>query len=799
VPLNAMLMAALAGMWLALAVAATLIGVRRVAQGDRALREARSIADLLAGAPAVPMLVHADDALDADPRVASRLGLDRVPLHLDDLDGERGIPRDDLARLRDAIAQTRTTARGFTLTITVPSSGHAYDVRGEPYSTAGDNHRAVLIWLLDVSGSQRSLTRLQKQVTRTTRALDGLSALIEAAPFPMWHRGPDLSLALVNGAYVRAIEAEDAEQVVLRGMELIEGGGGASPRASAASARERNAVITRTAPAIVSGERRMMRVTDVPIGDAGVAGYAIDVQELEEARADLGHFVRAQRDMLDRLSAGVAQFGSDNSLVFYNRHFVRLFAMEPEWLADRPEFDRVLERMREAQRVPESRDFPGWKAERRAWFSTTEPVEENWLLPGGTHLRVVAQPLPDRGLLLIFEDRTEHLQLASARDTLVRVRTATFDNLFEAVGVFAADGRLHLWNTRFRDVWDLPDEELSRHPRVDALVQAIAPKLLDPSRAGLVRELVRVATIERQHRSGRISLLDGRHFEFAAVPLPDGNALFTLLDITASRGIEEALRDRNDALEEANRLKNAFVASMSYELRVPLTSIAGFAEMLSGGYAGELSETARDYVNAILTAVARLSSLMGDALDLTQSAAGALPMAMEPLNVAEFVRGQVEHVRDAARVAGLTLAVDIAPQGGTVSADRKRLAQAIDHLLRNGVQYTPAGGRVLVRSRVAEQSAEIVISDNGPGIPPRERERLFDRFRKSTIGQSDNEEAEDSGEGEGERTSGGFGLPLARQFVEAHGGTLELQSDVGRGTSVIVRLPLIDPVAAAAE
>jgi signal transduction histidine kinase len=523
----------------------------------------------------------------------------------------------------------------------------------------------------------------------------------------------------------------------------------------------------------------------VPIGEAGVAGYAIDVQELEEARADLSLFMRAQRDMLDRLSAGVAQFGADHNLVFYNRHFVRLFALEPEWLADRPEFDRVLERMREAQRAPESRDFPGWKTERRAWFSTTEPVEENWLLPGGMHLRVVAQPLPDRGLLLIFEDRTEHLQLASARDTLVRVRTATFDTLFEAVGVFAADGRLHLWNSRFRDVWDLPEEELAQHPRVDVLVQSIAPKLLDPSRAGLIRELVRVATVERQHRSGRISLIDGRHFEFAAVPLPDGNALFTLLDITASRGIEEALRDRNEALEEANRLKNAFVSSMSYELRVPLTSIAGFAEMLAGGYAGELSETARDYVGAIMSAVGRLSTLMGDVLDLTQSAAGTLPMAIEPIDVAEFVRQAVELVRAPARGAGLTLAANLAPDSGMVSGDRKRLNQALDHLLRNAITYTPAGGRVLVRSRLAEGMAEIVVSDNGPGIPPRLRERLFDRFRRSSIGSVEGAPAEADLE-----ESPGFGLPLARQFVEAHGGSLELLSDVGRGTSVVLRLPL---------
>jgi signal transduction histidine kinase len=168
-------------------------------------------------------------------------------------------------------------------------------------------------------------------------------------------------------------------------------------------------------------------------------------------------------------------------------------------------------------------------------------------------------------------------------------------------------------------------------------------------------------------------------------------------------------------------------------------------------------------------------------------------MAMEPLEVAEFVRSAVELVREPARSAGLTLAANLTPDSGTVSADRRRLNQALDHLLRNAITYTPAGGRVLVRSRVVEGMAEIVVSDNGPGIPPRQRERIFDRFRRSSIGQTEESPAEERDE-----EGSGFGLPLARQFIEAHDGSLDLLSDVGRGTSVIIRLPLLsEPVEAA--
>src|SRR5206468_10412822 len=126
----------------------------------------------------------------------------------------------------------------------------------------------------------------------------------------------------------------------------------------------------------------------------------------------------------------------------------------------------------------------------------------------------------------------------------------------------------------------------------------MARKLVNPTAAAQIREMVRQTTNERQSATGRVSMTDGRHFQFAAVPLPDGNALFTMVDVTDSTRIEAALRERAKALEEADRVKTDFVANMSYELRTPLTSIGGFSEMLAAGYAGKLAPKASDYVGA---------------------------------------------------------------------------------------------------------------------------------------------------------------------------------------------------------
>src|SRR5690606_30190725 len=134
-----------------------------------------------------------------------------------------------------------------------------------------------------------------------------------------------------------------------------------------------------------------------------------------------------------------------------------------------------------------------------------------------------------------------------------------------------------------------------------------------------------------------------------AIPLPDGNALFTMLDVTDSRRVEQILRDRNEALEQADKVKTAFVANMSYELRTPLTTISGFAEMMSAGYAGELSETAKDYVDGILQSTSRLGMMIDNVLDLTQGEAGTLSIEHASVDLTALARESAARIALAAK------------------------------------------------------------------------------------------------------------------------------------------------------
>ncbi|OCC24811.1 histidine kinase [Croceicoccus estronivorus] len=754
-----------------------LSGRGAVRHAEAARKAARRLSRMIDEAPAIPMLVRTDGRIEAPQRLAAWLGLEAVPGYLSELDaGDSGLDAGQLAELTEAVRVTQKTASPFRIAVTPRGARRSLAMRGHLADPQVSPGGAALVWVFDFSESESELSELRSEAARARDDFAALVGLIEAAPMPMWFRGPDARLRLVNSAYVNAVGAGSADAVIERQIELIEAVDGLTAAQIADQARTKNLPIERDVSATIGGQRRTLRVSDLPLGDEGVTGYAIDIEEMEEQARALRAFREAQRSMLDQLSIGVAQFDGDRRLAFANGPFQRIFALKSSALVDPPEFEAWLAMARDDGRLPEVRDFPEWRREHAQWFSAGEPREEAWPLPDGTHLRIVAQPMPDGGLVLVAEDRTEQLALSATRDTLLRTRTATFDSLFESLAVFAPDGRMQIWNRRFSADWGLEEEFLDKHPRIEALLEKIGARLERPAQKKAIGDVVRAATLDRKQKGGQITLADGRILEFAGVPLPDGNGLLTVLDVTDSRKAEDALRERNAALEEADAVKTRFLANMSYEFRTPLTSIGGFGELLQSGIAGELSPQAREYVDGILASVERLGEQIETVLDLTQSEAGLLPLALEDVELMSFLTKLAREREERILEAGLNLNLRGNQAAGTVQADRRRLGRAIGHILDNAIAATGKNGRILVEVSRRKQGAKIVISDNGEGMTANQLAHALDGYRIAA-------------DGKGVVRRQGLGLPLAKQLIEAHGGKLELMSQKGVGTTATILLP----------
>ena len=782
-PLSLVLIAVVLAAWTVGAAVVVLRANRGIKRAKALKSSLKRMQTLLDVAPALPLLVRVDGRIEAPDKLARLLGLGAMPRYLSELaapEGDRragGLSAQQLDQLWSKIQTTQKSAAPFRMAINPPGSARSlalYGTLADPQVSPGG---AALVWVFDFSESHAEMARLRTAAARATSDFAALVGLIEAAPMPMWFRGSDLSLQLVNQAYVDAVGGTSAAEVVQGQIELLEPEDGRTPTDIARATLESQDKSERTVAATIHGARRTLRVSDLPLGQEGVAGYAIDIEEQQQVAREFRAFRDAQRALLDQLSVGVAAFDPEECLTFANRPFRRLFALTEEAIEARTPFDRFLAEARERGRTPEVRDFPEWRRERAGWFGSSDAQEEAWPLSGGTHLRVVAQPMPDGGLVLITEDRTEQLALSAVRDTLLRTRTATLDSLFEALAIFAPDGSVQLWNRSFAGTWGLTPELLDRHPSADELLSAIGRNLVRPDEAGLIGAAVRAATLDRREKGGQVDLADGRTLRFAGIPLPDGNGLLTVLDITASQKAEQALRERAKALEEADAVKARFLANMSYEFRTPLTTIGGYAELLKSGVA-EGPEQAEEYVDAILSAVERLTEQVENVLDLSQSEAGLLPIRKERVDLLEFLTTIVRD-REAAIIAA-SLSLDLkGRRGRVVEADPRQLGRALGNLLDNAIGGTSEGGRIVIEIRKAPEGMnwgfEISIADNGRGMSAQEL----------ALAQGGAGPGKD---GKPERRTG-LGIPLARQLIEAHDGTLELTSRKGAGTTATIHLP----------
>jgi signal transduction histidine kinase len=236
------------------------------------------------------------------------------------------------------------------------------------------------------------------------------------------------------------------------------------------------------------------------------------------------------------------------------------------------------------------------------------------------------------------------------------------------------------------------------------------------------------------------------------------------------------LRDVTDQ-RELDRLKDDFVATVSHELRTPLTSMMGFLEMIREGEAGELNEEQQRFLSIVYRSSERLQRLVGDLLFVARLDANGLQLQFGDTQLDEIVHDAVESSGALARAREITLVAEVEPVP-PVSGDKERLSQLVGNLISNALKFTPAGGRVTARAFVDGSHAVVEISDTGIGIPPAEQGRLFQRFFRSSTAT------------EQAIPGTGLGLVISRAIAEAHGGTIDVTSVPGEGTTFRVEIPL---------
>jgi signal transduction histidine kinase len=622
-----------------------------------------------------------------------------------------------------------------------------------------------------LSGERRQITELNYDARKLGMQVERLSAVLDSAPLPIWLRDGDGKLSWVNQAYVKAVELPDSDSVLRSRIEV------ASPeRIDTTKANTKTGLLGRT-HAVFAGAMRALNIHEVALPE-GKAGFAVDVSELEEIEKELDRHIKAHASTLNKLDTAIAIFGPDQRLRFHNMAFAQLWPLDGKWLDMHPTDGEILDRLRTQRCIPEQANYREWRAKQLSSYTTLEMRESWWYLPDGRSLHVVCEQHPFGGVTYLYENVTKEIQLESRYNELIGVQRETLDNLEEAIALFGSDGRLKLFNPAFSKFWNFDGAFLQREPHVDQL----ASDAVVVREAGAAWQEIKfgVTGMESERRAlrGRMTVSD-RILQYSSVPLPDGNTLLTFSDISDPAKMERALRDRTEALEAADRLKNAFLSNVSYEVRTPLTSILGFAETLDLGLVGELSPKQREYVLDIKRSSEELKAIIDAIIDLSAIDAGAMELKLAKLDVANILQTVAEKLSPVMIRRDQTLSIELAEDSLAFVGDMMRIEQIISNLLSNAIGFSARGSQIRMGARRSGANVQIWIADSGRGIDPEFQKKAFERFQSKPL--------------PGSHRGPGLGLSIVKSFTELHGGNVSLISKLDRGTTVVCSFPVDGP------
>ncbi len=752
------------GFFLVLALGAAIgapLVLRARRQARRALAEARrlrteheEIREILSAAPDGLFLW---DHVTGDSRCSGRLA---ILLGLKS--GKKASFDEVMARfegeaaeaLGGAVAALRADGAFFDMLL--PAAGRMLHVVGSRASTADDRVLADILWVREATAGMELAPAADANAQPTAAPLDEnekFRALMDALPIGVWLRDAEGQLVYANRS----------------GREPAKLGGELNQRV-----REEGRALSEPRLVGEGRERRMLEINEGPMeGWSGTLGYS-------QATGSIDPFIAESRSkVLENLSTAVAVFGTNRRLGFFNPAFVDIWGLDQGWLEREPTLGQVLDELRANRRLPEHADFPAFRKEQSELFDAlTAPTESLMHRPDGSTLRAMVAPHPSGGLIFTWEDMTDRLDLERSYNTLIAVQRATLDNLYEGVAVFGSDGRLNLSNPVFADLWRIDDDALDEDLHIADFVEYMRPYLTVSDadwaahRDHLVAELM-----GRKPGGGRLLRADGRVVDHGHVPLPDGAVLLGYLDVTDSVRVQHALRQRAEALQEADRLKSHFIANVSYEVRTPLNTVVGFAELLAEEYFGTLNPEQKEYAQGIVDTARNLMAVIGDILDLATIEAGLMRLELDTVDLNSVLGAVMGLVTERAKRKSLAVEFECEDDIGWIVADERRLRQVVFNLLSNAVDFTPPQGAVTLSARREGNEVAISVDDTGVGIPESEQEKVLQAFQRGPSG------IEATGGGPG------LGLSLVTRFVELHGGRLEIDSRPGEGTTIICWLP----------
>lgn len=598
------------------------------------------------------------------------------------------------------------------------------------------------------------------------RNFNRLAKILDAVNLPIWQRDSKLDIIFCNDNYLKLAEvpAGTTDNIPELSKEI---------KKLSENCINQQLTLKKRIKIVVEGHRTEYEVCEIPF-ENGTVGFARNVDELVKTEEELRRYQGVQQQLLEASASAIAIYGPDQKLKFFNNAFINLWKLEENWLGTSPTYGEVLEALREKRRLPEQADFRQFKQENLSLFNKmVETREEFYFLPDERSLRVIIIPHALGGLQFVYEDMTDRLALEANYNTLIDVQKQTLANLHDGVAVFGESGKLTLSNSVFAKIFGLDDKYLKSEPFYSDILEKTKHLYINEKPWDTFKKEAISRTFNRETYEDVQEFTDGNFYQVKHVPLPDGEILLTFNDITAATMIERTLRERTEALEDVDRLKTEFLQNVSYELRSPLTSIIGFTEILRQNIFGELNKSQRNYLEDIYNASHQLESLINDILDISSIEAGYMQLNYDRFDIHAMLANVVLLAKERITEKSIDFQFNCPPNIGKMNGDEVRIKQVVYNLINNSIKFTPSGGTITLGAKnLGNNEILIWVEDTGTGIPKEDLPMVFQKFHR----------------GKG-KSGTGLGLSVAKNLVELHHGTINLESEEGKGTLIKCTLP----------
>lgn len=636
---------------------------------------------------------------------------------------------------------------------------------------------SLILWCRDVTEISKEFESMRKVVDDALYSYTGTTEALNTLPIPVWKRDRDLRIIYCNKCYANML-GKTVENIVAENIPLVPGNLFGQGHSLAENAKKCNKSQSIVQHVVVGGTRKQFSIHECVKPD-GLVGYALDVTSTEKLASQLDKLITSNCEVLNGISSAIAIYDSNMKLAFFNNSFQYMMKLESGWLHSKPTFSEVLDELRSNRRLPEVADFQAFKKEQQALFtSVVEPVQNMMHLPNGKSLRQMIAPYTAGGLVFIYEDVTNSLLLQQKNNTLLAVQKETIDHLYEGIIVCGSDNRMKIMNKALADIWELDLEQLDvKEMHLSDLLNNIKEQLDFDGEWTKFREYAISNLTDRIPKTGRLTKKNGHVILFSYVPLPDGAHMYSMVDITDTCTVENAILEKNQALHAAHRLEMEFITGVSTEIKSPLSVLIEASDLLLHEYYGQLNNKQKNFCKYIFEAANQLHQLINNTIDMVAVDKSPVKLVFDDFPITEAIDEVLLNLQQRIQEKNIEIIKSYDENIPDFYGNKVRMKQVFFNIILNALQYSPDGGIVEVIVRFQNDEMKILVKDTGfrHGGQKSGKRRIFTRVSKEEAMRP-------------VASSHNISMPLVRSLVAKHGGRIKIVSDV-KGTSVLCIFP----------